>query len=162
MHDNQIDQRLRDLERKCHMQQRMFLLIFGVGLVIVAGGWFNQLDIQNVVRARRMEVVNKDGAVVWTLGATPDGNGVAQLFNAQGQVVWVALAAKDGAGSTALFNSDGKSIWAAGVNKGHGLMQVSHANGQVRWWATVDEEGNGISKVWDKEGNEVWTSSPQQ
>ena len=138
MSNNHIELRIRQLEKRCRTQHRLLLLLLGGCVLLVAGGWLNQAEVSDVVRARQFEVVSGDGTVGWLTGTT------------------------NGTGSTAVFNADGKSVWAAGVNNGHGVTQVSHANGKVRCWSSVDEDGNGVSKVWDNDDNVVWSAVPEE
>ena len=89
--------------------------------------------ISDVVRAKRFEVVNKDGQVVWGATATEDG-GITSVFNKDGQTVWAATATEDG-GNTNVSNEDGQVVWVAAATEDGASTGVLNNDGKVVWSA---------------------------
>ena len=116
-----------------------------------------QTELADVIRARRFEVVNKDGKPVWAATADENG-GLIQIGDKDGKPVWETTADENG-GLTRIFNKDGSPVWAAtAAEDGSGSTIVNNKDGKPVWEATADPNGGGITEIFNKDGEKVWAA----
>ena len=101
-----MENRIEKLERQCRWFRNLFIL---AGLVVMAMIGFGAAEsIPNNIRAKRFEVIDKDGNVVARVGHYHRGSGSLEILTREGAVVIEASALR-----------------------GNGLLKVSRENGEV-------------------------------
>ena len=100
------EQRIDKLEQQCRLYRNLFIL---AGLMLVALIGYGAVEsIPNIIRAKRFEVIDKDGNVVARLGHYHRGSGSLEILTREGAVVIEASALR-----------------------GNGLLKVYRENGEV-------------------------------
>ena len=100
------EERLQRLERQCRWYGNLIVLA-GLGIVALVG--YGAVEsIPDIIRAKRFEVIDKDGNVVARLGHYHRGSGSLEILTREGAVVIEASALR-----------------------GNGLLKVSTENGEV-------------------------------
>lgn len=119
--------------------------------------------ISDVLRAKRLEVVNPAGDVVWFAESSEEGGRTAVLSkqkevawqadvgeggggsiavcNKSGKARWQALATEDG-GGTIHFNNDQKPVMLTGVTETGGLFAITNPNSKLACRLRVRTEKN--------------------
>ena len=175
-----IETRLRCLERQNRNYRNWFILA-GLALVAVLGYGAAE-PVPVVIQARRFEVVNEAGKIVFHAGSN-QGAGFVEISTKYGKTVAILSADEAGTGGLALLNKGGKpvtlvavddngngSLWALnnggrpavgiGISPNGGFLSLygnTSADGSDnRLSLTIDEvSGSGLLTIKNKEGKRV-------
>lgn len=150
---NAIETRLDAVENQLRFQRRIINLLI---LLLVAGIFYGATaPIPSVIRARKFEVVNKEGREVvvmesWRLG------GIIETYPAKGKY-WpsVTLGHSDrGDGQVLVRNKAGKKLFNAGGDNenGDGFLVLRKKTGEYLLYAGEGISGNGFLSVFGKAG----------
>jgi len=169
-----IEQRLDQLAAA----NRRWRFLAGVlGLMVASGLLMAQTGagrVPEVVRTRKLEVVNAQGVAVVTLDAwerggrilamSNDGHllfeaaaGSVNIYNFKGQKLVRLSATKDGEGLMATYNHNGEGVVAVGATKdGEGAFTTYNGAGQKLVSLSATDGGGAIS-VWNQTGQAIAT-----
>lgn len=177
--ESRLDQVEREFRRSKLVSRTALAVIVGFMLCGAGHG-----DPQDLVQARKFELVNKDGRVVARLESDPGGFANLSTFDPQGKVlvqVWRNLA---GAGGVFLFDSDGKKTLeltstpggggslAINNNAEHqicvinrnalnaGTMRLLNANGKIIMNVASDSNSAGAIVTYDGDGKQTARMPP--
>lgn len=105
-----IEERLTALERTARFYRLATLLLI---LLIVVGGISAFGDgVQDIVRTRRLEIINKYGEVVGYFSTGPDGAGQLQTSYTTGKVCFLVTGVQDEEqGGIRLYDGAGRVQW---------------------------------------------------
>ena len=112
-----------------------------------------QERIPDVVKARKFEVVNKDGKPVAAMVATENG-GLVAVRNKAGKGRAVSMLVGADGGSVYVRNKDGKPVIALVASKYGGMVAVNNKAGKNVAGMTADEDGGTVA-VCNKAGKPV-------
>ncbi len=170
-----IEERLDHLE-KANRRWRVFAvslsLVLAVGLFMAQG---RSQMVPDVIRAKKIEVVGKNGAPVVSLSAWDRGGrihtmtntgkmlfeataGEVSVYNNKGQKLVKLSATKEGEGLLATYNHKGEGVVAIGATKeGEGALATYNGAGQKLVTITAADNGGAIS-VWNTTGEAICTA----
>ena len=120
------EQRLMRLERQCRVY-RGILVLAGLGLLafVSLGLDHGEKETQDVVRTRRLEVVNKEGRVVGSMFSGFQNGGALILRNSDGGVAAVLDSNTHAGGTVILFNDWREpAIQMHPTRAGDGLLMI--------------------------------------
>ena len=118
-----IEQRLTALERRANRYRSAFVLMVLTSVGVVLTGATATDDVQDVVRTKKLLVVNEDGQVVFEASTGPRGDGLLRIRSKSGE---------DLISAGALTSDDG----------GYIAVRSKTGNETVRFYA--DEFGHGV------------------
>lgn len=169
-----IEQRLEALARS-NRRWRMAACLMGLltmaGLLMAQSG---AVMVPELLRTRKLEVLNEQGVAVVTLEAGPRGGlitttngqggllleteaGSFNIYNGQGQKLVRLSATKDGQGLVATYNHRGEGVVAMGSTKdGEGAFTTYNGSGQKLVSLSATDTGGALS-VWSASGQAVST-----
>ena len=146
------EERMEILEKQVRRQRRWNI---GLGVLVVAGGLMAAKGVQevpDVIRAKKIEVVNDDGKIRVGMGTSKrNGGGAFILFNGSQQEVAVIGAGADG-GFLGLSNNDEVPQTIVGVGKDGGNIALKNSDGKIATAMSVVEDGLGFLTVSNSEG----------
>ncbi len=169
-----LEDRVAKLERGYRRWRGASLAL---GSVLVLGVVMGQAGVGRVpelVRTRKLEVVDSQGAAVVTLDTTPRGGrvlmmnsdghllmeasaGSLDIYNSEGQKLVRLSATKNGEGLMATYNRRGEGVVAVGVTKdGEGALTTYNGAGQKLVSLSATDQGGAVS-VWNSTGQAVST-----
>ena len=145
-----LESELATMKQSLKRQQCLTALVVVVLFGVAALGATNAGP--EVLRAERIEIVDRDGRVAASLVSHANGGGVLSLFDRVGNRRAVITAA-DG-GKVALKSSDGEDVLYLGENagRGAGIIELLNQKGQVAVQVTADTRGRGYVGVFDQLG----------
>jgi len=114
-------------------------------------------DVLEVVRTKRLVVVDDAGRPVVSAGSDTVGNGLFFLSNQTGQGLIYAGIGESGDGLLIVSNKSGQDVIYAGSDtEGNGLLTVSNKSGQDVIYAGGDMDGDGaFVELFNKTGETV-------
>ena len=135
------DTRIESLETQVRTLKRMLFGVFGL---VVVGGLLAATSMQgvpDVVKAKKIQIVNDDGKPVVVLGSEEHAGIVAVTSHKGGKVV--VLRADEHAGIVDVAKHDGKTVVAIGADSEGGGFGVRNNDGKtvVGIAATKDNAG---------------------
>ncbi len=143
-----IEQRLMRVERQCRVY-RGILVLAGLGLLafVSLGLDHGEKETQDVVRTRRLEVVNKEGRVVGSMFAGFQNGGALILRNSDGGVAAVLDSNTHAGGTVILFNDWREpAIQMHPTRAGDGLLMIKSRGHGNRAHYTSDGMQNQSAK----------------
>ena len=174
-----IEERLDHLE-KANRRWRTFAvslsLVLAMGLFMAQGP--GQI-IPDVIRAKKIEVIGKNGSPVVSLSSWDRGGrihamtnsgkmlfestaGEISVYNSNGQKLVKLSATKEGEGLLATYNHKGEGVVAIGATKeGEGALATYNGDGQKLVTITAADNGGAIS-VWNTTGEAICTARVDQ
>ena len=134
-----IEQRLARVERHCRMYRNFLVLLALGGLAFVSIGLSQgQKGIADVLRTRRIEIINKDGNVVGSFFSGFQGGGALILRKSDSSNA-VTLDSNLHAGGTIIIFNDWRepSIQMHPDTRGDGLLMIKARGHQGRAYYTA-------------------------
>ena len=120
---------------------------------------------QDVLRSRRIEVVNARGAVVFSVDTDVVGGGVMELRYGNGKTLLTAGAGDFGEGGLAVCSTEGNPVVLLGPsltkNKAGGMLQIISKNAVPVLFATTDENEEGLLMLLNKDGKTIKKLGPR-
>lgn len=141
-----IEQRLMRVERQCRMYRRIFVLaVLGLLVFVSLGLDKGDKKIEEVVRTRRLEVVNKEGLVVASIFSGFQ-NGGALILRRSDDMAAVVLDSNTHAGGTViLFNTwHEPAIQMQPTIAGDGLLIIKSRTHNSRASYTAEGRQNSV------------------
>lgn len=142
------EDRIESLERQVRRQRRWNMAL---SALVVVGGLMaatSTQQVSDVIRARRIEVVNDEGVKVVMLEAF-NGGGVIATYDEKGRMIFVALHEKDERGLTfgTVTTRNGKRqnlVQLGATSDGEGMVTTMNGKGQelVQLGATMTGQGS--------------------
>ncbi len=151
---DRIEERLSSLERSTR-RYRLLSLALGamLGVVITVAALPGPSDI---VRARRFEVVNDKGALVFVADGDASGGRVVLRRNAgKGGV---NLFTNDQGGAIGLLNAEDKLLVRQGVSDKGGLIALTNKSEKLVVLAAANDSTDGAVIVYNRNGRPMWTA----
>ncbi len=103
-----IESRLASVERQLRFQRAIIVFLLIALLAFVGFGALG--SVPTLIRAKRFEVVDKDGNVVARLGHFHRGSGALEIFTREGEVMVIASALSD-SGYLKIYREKGEVIF---------------------------------------------------
>jgi hypothetical protein len=148
MHDA-TDRRLDRLELEVHALRRSHarwrratFAMCGLAAIGTLAG-LTADDVFDVLRARRVELVDADGKVAALIGANEQG-GQLDLW-AKGGANVCRLAAAESGGDLSLWNTAGKPVAGVYANSGGGRVEVSRGDGELAAYFEATPDGSDLA-----------------
>ena len=117
-----------------------------VAIVIVSAGTRRQEQVSDVLRVRRLEIVNEKGAPVVCLDKDEMGNGFIAAGNADGTPKAIMHVMDTGGGALQIRAKNESMAVGVYTNEyGHGAVGVFNARGKLNVGLMAGDEGGGIS-----------------
>ena len=143
-----IEQRLMRVERQCRVY-RGILVLAGLGLLALVslGLDHGEKITQDVVRTRRLEVVNKEGRVVGSMFSGFQNGGVLILRKSDDAAAVVLDTNLHAGGTVVLFNDWGEpAIQMHPTRTGDGLLMIKSRGHHNRAYYTSEGMQKSSSK----------------
>lgn len=134
-----IEQRLARVERNCRIYRNLFVLLALVGLAFVSIGLSQgKKEISDVLRTRRLEIINKQGTVVGSFFSGFQGGGALILRKSDSSNA-VTLDTNLHAGGTLILFNDWRepSIQMHPDYQGDGLLMIKARGHHKRGYYTA-------------------------
>lgn len=172
-----MEQRLTDLEARVNRYRNLSVLLALVLGGAVFMGAAAEDAVLDVVKTRRLEVVNQEGAPIVTAGAGRSasgllkvnsktggglfavgagqyGNGILEISSRSGQGLVYAGAGKAGDGVLRVKSRRGKTVIRAGTDGSNenAFVELLNTKGQSVVELYADDANNGFIGVWDTHG----------
>ena len=142
--------RIRNLEALVRRQRRWNIAL---GALVVVGGLMAAKGIQevpDVIRAKKIQVVDDDGKVLVGMGSDKHG-GFLVVANGSEQEIAVLGAGSNG-GNLVLTNNDKVPQVILGMTKDGGVINAMNSGGKVAAGMAAVENGLGFLTVKNSEG----------
>ncbi len=157
-----MDEMQTALERiEARSKRANYFLGASIGLIALVavfeanGEQKQSAPIADVIRTRRIEVVNPHGQVVFAVSTDPADSGVMELNYASGKPLLGARVADFGP-ALAVCATDGSPLVILGQNYldkgGGGMVQVISKEKKPVVWATTNTDGDGRLLILDRDG----------
>ena len=147
---NTTEQRMQKLEKQVRRQRRWNIAL---GVLVVVGGMMAAKGIQevpDVIRAKKIQVVDDDGKVLVGMAGDKHG-GVLAVANGSEQEVAV-LAAESNGGNLLLLNNDKVPQVILSMTKNGGGIDIMNSLGKKSAGMVAGEDGMGFISVFNSKG----------
>ena len=114
--------------------------------------------VQEVVRAKRFELVDDDGAVRGEMEIDASGSPILSLLNSNGVTQWVATVSNDGTPSLEFSDREGRTRLSVYVLSGYQggddtpTLRMYDQNGNSKMSVSVDRDASGL-RMYDQNMN---------
>jgi hypothetical protein len=139
-HCPNIEQRLTALERRANSYRNSFVLLVVAVAGVVLIGATTADDVADVVRTKRLEVLNEAGKIA-IAAVTQNGNGLLGIYSEAESPLIFAGAGPGGHGTLIINSKTRQPIATVGGMNGHGLLQVNSETGETV--ISLSGEGSG-------------------
>lgn len=149
-----IEERLTLLERSAQRYRRLsFILALALVTIVVVGAVPGDSDI---VRARRIEILNDKGAVV--LSADGDASGGHLMLRRNVGGGGVTLFTNEQGGAIGILNSADKVLVREGISSKGGLVALTNNAEKLVMLAAANDSSDGAVIVYNRNGKPIWNA----
>jgi hypothetical protein len=149
-----IEERLNTLERSAGRYRRLSaVLALALVAIVVSAAMPGSSDI---VRARRFEVVNDKGNVVFVADA--DNSGGRLVIRRNANKGGVTLFTNDLGGAVGILNGDDKVVVRQGISDKGGLLALTNNAEKLVVLAAANDSSDGAVIVYNRNGRPIWNA----
>ena len=148
-----IEARVARLERANRRYRGMLVALLVAAGAIATTAYDN--SIPDVVRARRFEVIDTSGAILFEASSDADGGrAVVRRRGGGGGMLFT----NNAGGALGLLSPDGKVPVRAGISPKGGLLVLTNEQDAFVLVAAADDSSGGAMILYDKNGRELWNA----
>ncbi len=166
MDDLQI--RINKLERKVKVFEITLLCLISAGVLATQIGAAadphktpgkDAKDIEDVIRARKIEVLNKENQIIFSVSTDAINAGVLEVNHQNGKPLFQCRQGDFGLPGLAISTMDGIPVAVLGqnMNKQGGMLQIISKDKVPVLWATINEKAEGQLLILSKDAKTVKT-----
>jgi hypothetical protein len=124
-----FDLRIARLERRLKTYQYSFVVITAIACFFISTAFVNQDPVPELLRSKKIEIIDNNGNVLVTLGAY-EGKGTVTTYSETGLILTDIIPSREGAGGIVMYDNKGnKNLELSNVTGGGGFVNIKNPSG---------------------------------